>query len=337
MAEISERIHSFHAGSKMMDNKQIISKLRDCAKGLLDVARELQRTERVESPRTLEIVKRQMKSRVGRAREFDLPFVVGVDDFGEDVVLELARLPHVLVGGAAGQGKSMCLNSLIAGLVATKTPDEVRFLVFDPKCVEYAGLADLPHLVMPPVTTVQKMVQTVRWLESEVDKRLRMFASARCRNITEFNSRKHIGDNADELPKTVPYIVAVFDELSDLMWKAGKEIEPLVCRMTAIARAAGVHLVIATGRPDAKVITGAIKVNLRGRIAFLTANSIDSMTLIDDKGAENLLGGGDFMLRTGLSEIIRGQGAYITDAEMSKLVSVAVEKYGQPKYVDEMR
>ena len=269
-----------------MDNRQIIGKLRDCAKGLLDVARELQRTERVESPRTLEIVKRQVKARVGKAHEFDLPFVVGVDDFGDDIVLELARLPHVLIGGATGQGKSVCLNSLIAGLIATKTPDEVRFLVFDPKCVEYTGLADLPHLIMPPLTTVQKMVQAVRWLESEVDKRLRMFASARCRNISEFNSRKQIIDKADDLPRKVPYIVAVFDELSDLMWKSGKKIEPLVCRMTAIARAAGVHLVIATGRPDAKVITGAIKANLPGRIAFKTVNSVDSMTVIDDKGRE---------------------------------------------------
>ena len=319
----------------MMDNRQIIGKLRDCAKGLLDVARELQRAERVESPRTLEIVKRQVKARVGKAHEYDLPFVVGVDDFGEDVVLELARLPHVLVGGATGQGKSVCLNSLIAGLIATKTPDEVRFLVFDPKCVEYTGLADLPHLIMPPLTTVQKMVQAVRWLESEVDKRLRMFASARCRNITEFNSRKRIADKADDLPKTVPCIVAVVDELSDLMWKAGKEIEPVVCRIAAIARAAGVHLVIATGRPEAKVITGAIKVNLPGRIAFKTVNSVDSMTIIDDKGAEDLLGGGDFMLRTGLTGIVRGQGAYISDAEMGELVSGAVEKYGQPKYVEE--
>ena len=319
----------------MMDNRQIIGKLRDCAKGLLDVARELQRTERVESPRTLEIVKRQVKARVGKAHEFDLPFVVGVDDFGDDIVLELARLPHVLIGGATGQGKSVCLNSLIAGLIATKTPDEVRFLVFDPKCVEYTGLADLPHLIMPPLTTVQKMVQAVRWLESEVDKRLRMFASARCRNISEFNSRKQIIDKADDLPRKVPYIVAVFDELSDLMWKSGKKIEPLVCRMTAIARTAGVHLVIATGRPDAKVITGAIKANLPGRIAFKTVNSVDSMTVIDDKGAEDLLGGGDFMLRAGFAEIIRGQGAYISDAEMGELVSAAVEKHGQPKYVEE--
>ena len=312
-----------------MDQREVIKKLRACAKGLLDVARELQRTERVESPRTLEIVERQVKSKDGRAHGFDLPFVLGVDDFGDDIVLELARLPHVLIGGAAGQGKSMCLNSLLAGLVATKTPDEVRFLVLDPKCVEYSGLVELPHLIMPPLTTVQKMMMAFRWLESEVDKRPRVFASARCRNITEFNNRKRIGDNPEDLPKTVPYIIAVVDELSDLMWKTGKEIEPVACRIAAIARAAGVHLVIATGRPDAKVITGAIKVNLPCRIAFKAVNSVDSMTIIDDKGAEDLFGGGDFMLRTGLTEIARGQGAYISDAEMGELVFAAVEKYGQ--------
>ena len=335
MAEISKGIYSTHERKEMMDNRQIIGKLRDCAKGLLDVARELQRTERVESPRTLEIVKRQVKARVGKAHKYDLPFVVGVDDFGNDVVLELARLPHVLVGGAAGQGKSMCLNSLIAGLISTKTPTEVRFLVFDPKCVEYTGLADLPHLLMPPVTAVQKMVQIARWLESEVNKRLRMFASARCRNIAAFNSRKHIGDNADELPKTVPYIVAVFDEFADLMMTQGKEVEVLVSRITAKARAAGIHIVIATSRPDCKVVTGLLKSNLPGRLVFKTVSGIDSRTVIDDVGAENLYGRGDFLFRSGFDELVRGQGAYISDAELDELVSAAVEKYGSPKYAED--
>lgn len=139
-----------------MKNKETIKKLRECAKGLLDVARELQSSERMDPPRTLEIVERQIRSKDGKAYDFCLPLVVGVDEFGDDVVLELARLPHVLVGGAIGQGKTMCLNSLIAGLVATKTPDEVRFIVYDPKCVEYTSLADLPHLIMPPVTSVER-------------------------------------------------------------------------------------------------------------------------------------------------------------------------------------
>ena len=299
-----------------MKNKETIKKLRECAKGLLDVARELQSSERMKPPRTLEIVERQIKAKGGKAHNFRLPFVVGVDEFGNDVVLELARLPHVLIGGATGQGKTTCLNSLIAGLVATKTPDEVRFVVYDPKCVEYIGLADLPHLIMPPVTSVEKMAEVVHWLESEVDNRLQMFASVKCRNITQFNSRKQKDEDVEELPKTVPYIVAVLDDITDLMQNAGKKIEPILCRITAIARTAGVHLVMATAHPDAKVVTSAIKANIPGRIAFMTASSADSRLLIEDRGAEYLLGNGDFLLREGFREIIRGQGAFMTNEEI---------------------
>ena len=170
-----------------MKNKDTIRKLCDCAKGLLEVARELQSSERMEPPRTLEIVERQIRAKDGKAHAFRLPFVVGVDEFGDDVVLELARLPHVLIGGATGQGKTTCLNSLIAGLVAPRTPDEVRFVVYDPKCVEHTGLADLPHLIKPPVTSVEKMVEVLHWLESEVDNRLRMFASG----SSTFHSTTH--------------------------------------------------------------------------------------------------------------------------------------------------
>ena len=299
-----------------MKNKETIKKLRECAKGLLEVARELQSSERMEPPRTLEIVERQIRPKGGKAHNFRLPFVVGVDEFGNDVVLELARLPHVLIGGATGQGKTTCLNSLIAGLVATKTPDEVRFVVYDPKCVEYIGLADLPHLIMPPVTSVEKMAEVVHWLESEVDNRLQMFASVKCRNITQFNSRKQKDEDVEELPKTVPYIVAVLDDITDLMQNAGKKIEPILCRITAIARTAGVHLVMATAHPDAKVVTSAIKANIPGRIAFMTASSADSRLLIEDRGAEYLLGNGDFLLREGFREIIRGQGAFMTNEEI---------------------
>ena len=299
-----------------MDQRLIVKKLREYAKGLLDITRELQSSERMESPKTLEIVERQIKAKGGKAHNFRLPFVVGVDEFGNDVVLELARLPHVLIGGATGQGKTTCLNSLIAGLVATKTPDEVRFVVYDPKCVEYIGLADLPHLIMPPVTSVEKMAEVVHWLKSEVDNRLQMFASVKCRNITQFNSRKQKDEDVEELPKTVPYIVAVLDDITDLMQNAGKKIEPILCRITAIARTAGVHLVMATAHPDAKVVTSAIKANIPGRIAFMTASSADSRLLIEDRGAEYLLGNGDFLLREGFREIIRGQGAFMTNEEI---------------------
>ena len=302
-----------------MKNKETIKKLRECAKGLLEVARELQSSERMEPPGTLEIVERQIKAKDGKAHDFCLPFVVGVDEFGDDVVLELARLPHVLIGGATGQGKTTCLNSLIAGLVATKTPDEVRFVVYDPKCVEYTSLAGLPHLIMPPVTSVEKMVEIFHWLESEVDKRLQMFASVKCRNISQFNSRKQEDENGEVLPKTVPYIVVVLDDITDLMQNAGKEIESILCRITAIARAAGVHLVMATARPDAKIVTSAIKANVPGRIAFMTASKADSMALINDKNATNLLGSGNFILTNGFGVLVRGQGAVVTDEEIGRM------------------
>ena len=312
-----------------MKHKEAIKKLRECAKCLLEVARELQSSERMEPPRTIEIIERQIKSKDGKAYGFCLPFVVGVDEFGDDVVLELARLPHVLIGGATGQGKTMCLNSLIAGLVATKTPDEVRLVVYDPKCVEYTGLADLPHLIMPPVTSVEKMVEAIHWLESEVDNRLQMFASVKCRNISQFNSREQEDEDAEALPKTVPYIVALLDDISDLMRDAGKEVEPILCRITAIARAAGIHLVMATDRPDAKVVTGAVKANVPARIAFMTATGTDSKLLVEDRGAEDLLGNGDFLLREGFRESVRGQGAFVSDGEIDALVNAAIEKFGQ--------
>ena len=312
-----------------MKNKEAIKKLRECAKGLLEVAHELQSSERMEPPMTLEIVERQIKAESGKAHGFRLPFVVGVDEFGDDVVLELARLPHVLIGGATGQGKTACLYSLIAGLVATKAPDEVRFVVYDPKCVEYTGLADLPHLIMPPVTSVEKMVEVVHWLESEADNRLQMFASVKCRNISQFNSRKQEYENAETLPKTVPYVVAVLDDITDLMQNAGKEIEPILCRITAIARAAGVHLVMAIARPDAKVVTNAIKANVPGRIAFMAASNMDSKLLIEDSGAEDLLGNGDFLLREGFREIVRGQGAFVSDGEINALVDSTAKKFGK--------
>ena len=312
-----------------MKNTETIKKLRECAKGLLEVARKLQSSERMEPPRTLEIVERQIRAKDGKAHDFCLPFVVGVDEFGDDVVLELARLPHVLIGGATGQGKTMCLNSLIAGLVATKAPDEVRFVVYDPKCVEYTGLVDLSHLIMPPVTSVEKMVKVVRWLESEVDNRLQMFASVKCRNISQFNNRKKANEDAEALPKTFPYIVAVLDDITDLMRDAGKEVEPILCRITAIARAAGVHLVMATDRPDAKVVTNAVKANVPGRIAFMTATGTDSKLLIEGSGAEDLLGNGDFLLRERFRESVRGQGAIVTDGEIDALVNAAIENFGK--------
>lgn len=271
----------------------------------------------------------------GKAHNYALPFVLGQDAFGTSQIIELARLPHLLIGGGAGQGKTVCLNSLIAGLISTKSPDEVRLIVYDPKCVEFTWAGELPHLVLPVITSDSRMLFALRWIDCEMEKRLKMFARACCRNITDFNAQKVVGDVGGETPRTVPYIVAVFDEFADLMMTQGKEVEVLVSRITAKARAAGIHIVIATSRPDCKVVTGLLKSNLPGRLVFKTVSGIDSRTVIDDVGAENLYGRGDFLFRSGVDELVRGQGAYISDAEIGELVSAAVGKYGQPKFIEE--
>lgn len=318
-----------------MDNRVVIAKLRECAKNLLDVARELQAAERVESPQTTDLIASEVAALGGKAHDYALPFVLGQDEFGTSQIIELARLPHLLIGGGAGRGKTVCLNSLIAGLISTKSPDEVRLIVYDPKCVEFTWAGELPHLVLPVITSDSRMLFALRWIDCEMEKRLKMFARACCRNITDFNAQKVVGDVGGETPRTVPYIVAVFDEFADLMMTQGKEVEVLVSRITAKARAAGIHIVIATSRPDCKVVTGLLKSNMPGRLAFKTVSGIDSRTIIDDVGAENLYGRGDFLFRSGSEEIVRGQGAYISDAEIGELVSAAVGKYGQPKFIEE--
>ena len=315
-----------------MKNREIIGKLRVCAKNLLDVARELQAMDRVESPRTEELIERVVASFKGGARKLDLPFVLGQDDLGEDMIVELGRLPHLLVGGASGLGKTMCLNSLLAGLIGTKAPKDVRFVIYDPKCVEFVWANGLPHLATPVISDASRMVQTLRWLASEMERRLKMFARAYCRNIAEFNARSGIGERTADMPKTVPYIVVVIDELADLMMAYGKEAAQQIARITAKGRAVGVHFVAATSRPDYRVASGLLKSNIPGRLSFQTLSSVDSQAVIDDVGAELLNGRGDFMFRNGSGEIVRGQGAYISAETMTKLVEDAKRKYGKLDY-----
>lgn len=318
-----------------MDNRDVIAKLRECAKNLLEVAREMQAADRMESPQTAGLIAREIAPVDGRAHNYALPFVLGRDEFGTSQIIDLARLPHLLVGGGAGQGKTVCLNSFIAGLISTKSPDEVRLMIYDPKCVEFTWACKLPHLILPVITSDSRTLFALRWLDCEMEKRLKMFARAYCRNITDFNARKVVSDVGGETPRTVLYIVTVFDEFADLMMTQGKEVEALVSRITAKARAAGIHIVIATSRPDCKVVTGLLKSNMPGRLAFKTVSGIDSRTIIDDVGAEKLHGRGGFLFRSGSEEIVRGQGAYISDAEIGELVSAAVGKYGQPKFIEE--
>ena len=315
-----------------MKSREIIGKLRVCAKNLLDVARELQAMDRAESLRTEDLIEKVVASSEGGARKFDLPFVLGQNDFGEDTIVELARLPHLLIGGASGRGKTVCLNSLLAGLIRTKTPKDVRFIIYDPKCVEFGWANGLPHLATSVISDASRMVQTLRWLVFEMERRLKMFARAYCRNIAEFNTRSGIGACPADMPKAAPYIVVVIDELVDLMLAHGEEVVEQITRITATGRAAGIHLVVATSRPDCMVASGLLKANIPGRLAFRTLSSIDSRAVIDDVGAELLNGRGDFIFRNGSEEIVRGQGAHISAETMTKLAEDAKRKYGKPDY-----
>jgi S-DNA-T family DNA segregation ATPase FtsK/SpoIIIE len=243
-------------------------------------------------------------------------------------------MPHMLVAGATGQGKSVCLNAIINGLLMCRTPEQLKLIMVDPKCVEFTSYASLPHLLVPVITDTKKVVYSLRWAVSEMEKRLKMFARAGKRNIVDFNTREILtqtdmfgedesGD--DDMPRTVPYIVIIIDEVADLMASAGKEVEPEIARLTAKARAAGIHVILATQRPDTKVITGTIKSNIPGRIAFKTSSSIDSRTILDATGAESLIGRGDMLFKTKEGLLIRAQGAWVSDPEIQRITDFIAE------------
>ena len=258
----------------------------------------------------------------------ELPLLFGKRADGKELVADLASMPHMLVAGATGQGKSVCLNALINGLLMTRTPEQLKLIMVDPKCVEFTPYASIPHLLVPVITDNRKVVFSLHWAVAEMEKRLKMFARARVRNIYDFNHRKTVtqtdmfGNDTEvgsDIPRTVPYIVIIIDEAADLIGQCGKEVNPDIQRITQKARAAGIHLILATQRPDAKIITGAIKANIPGRVAFKTASSVDSRTILDDTGAENLIGKGDMLFKGKDGLLIRAQGAWISDAEIASV------------------
>ena len=272
----------------------------------------------------------------------ELPLLFGKDAAGKELVADLASMPHMLVAGATGQGKSVCLNAIINGLLMTKTPEQLKLIMVDPKSVEFTSYASLPHLIVPVITDNKKVVFSLHWAVAEMEKRLKLFARARVRNIYDFNHRVQVtqtdmfGGDAEvssDMPKTVPYIVIIIDEVADLMSSNGKEVTPDIARLTAKARAAGIHLILATQRPDAKIITGTIKANIPGRVAFKTATSIDSRTILDDSGAENLIGRGDMLFKSKDGLLIRAQGAWISDPEIANVIQF-IEQHSNVQFDD---
>src|SRR5439155_9385978 len=244
-----------------------------------------------------------------------LPIGIGMDVAGKPVVADLSRMPHVLVAGATGSGKSVCINSLITSLLVTRTPDEVQFIMIDPKQVELSAYRGLPHLRLPVVTDMEKVVAALRWTVLEMERRYGMFADVGARNIVAFNERFPA--------ERLSYLVVVVDELADMMMTAAEDVERLICRLAQLGRAAGVHLVVATQRPSVDVLTGLIKANLPTRIAFAVSSQIDSRVILDRTGAERLLGRGDGLYQAG-DEMNprRVQGAFVADDEIESICAM---------------
>ncbi len=252
--------------------------------------------------------------------------VLGKDVMGDAFVTDLAKTPHLLIAGQTGAGKSVCINVLLASILLSKTPDEVRLILVDPKVVELAMYKDIPHLLHPVVTSPEVAVQALKWLCVEMDRRYDVLANARVRNIEGFNDKFKASELGEDVPeedrKQMPFIVVIIDELADLMMTAGKEIETSIARIAQKARAVGIHLVLATQRPSVNVITGVIKANLPSRISFKVASHVDSKTILDCSGAEKLLGKGDMLFRSNdKPEPIRLHGAFLKDSEVEALAN----------------
>jgi S-DNA-T family DNA segregation ATPase FtsK/SpoIIIE len=285
-----------------------------------------------------------------------LPLALGKDVYGKTIIADLAQMPHLLVAGTTGSGKSVCINALVASMIFRFTPEELRFIMIDPKVVEMQMYNALPHLAFPVVTDPKKVLLALRWVIDEMEKRYKIFAHAGVRNITSFNGRpakktqkeldaeavaagvsparvkaadtaaateeiKVPRDDEPVIPERMPYIVIIIDELADLMQTAPADVESAIARITQMARAAGIHLIVATQTPRADVITGVIKANIPSRIAFQVASKIDSRVILDENGADRLLGQGDMLyLPPSTSRLIRAQGVLVTDEEIHRLV-----------------
>src|SRR6266513_801617 len=304
-----------------------------------------------------------------RSAKARIPLALGKDVYGHPIVADLGEMPHLLIAGSTGSGKSVCINGIVASLLYRFRPDQLRFVMIDPKVVELQQYNALPHLVVPVVTDPKKVILALRWVVNEMEKRYQIFAKVGVRNIASFNSRpknKPMPPSEPELPlmarkekvepgaegfavevdeeivvpreddivipEKLSYIVVIIDELADLMLEAQADVEMAIARITQMARAAGIHCILATQRPSVDVITGVIKANIPARIAFQVAAKVDSRVILDAMGADKLLGKGDMLyLPPGSAKLVRAQGALITDQEINGIVEF-IAKQGKPSY-----
>jgi S-DNA-T family DNA segregation ATPase FtsK/SpoIIIE len=256
---------------------------------------------------------------------------LGNDVSGQSIVADLTRMPHLLIAGATGQGKSVCINALITSLLFQVTPDRLRMLLIDPKRVELTGYNGLPHLALPVLVESHQAAAALRWAVAEMDRRYKLFSAEGVRNIAAYNDKA-----TQKSARPLPYIVIVIDELADLMMVAAGEIEELICRIAQLARAVGIHLIIATQRPSTDIITGLIKANIPSRIAFAVGSQVDSRVILDAGGAEKLLGRGDMLYQpVDAGKPTRIQGAFVSDPEVEGVVNFW-KSQGGPRYMEEI-
>lgn len=286
-----------------------------------------------------------MEETNGKALKMRIPLYLGKDVAGNPMVVDLSSLPHLLIAGRTGTGKSVCLNSMIASMLMTRRPDEVRMLLIDPKLVELSAYKRIPHLMHPVVTDMRKAEAILGWAVDKMEERYQLLARAGVRHISVYNQlgeeelmeRVQPEDDADrkQFPAHMPYIVIIADEIADLIMTSAKEVEGYIIRLAQKSRAVGIHLVLATQKPTVDVITGLIKSNLPARISFQVASRTDSRVVLDEMGAEKLLGSGDMLfLWPGTSTLIRGQGTYMSDDEISGVIRAVATS--EPQFVREL-
>jgi len=274
-----------------------------------------------------------LASRAFADKKKKLPLALGVDIAGQAVVVDLAKMPHLLVAGTTGSGKSVSINTMICSMLMTYSPKDLRLIMVDPKMLELSMYDDIPHLLVPVVTSPHKAAKALAWAVYEMERRYHLMSEARVRNLEGYNKAADSSKNGEM--ERLPYIVIVIDELADLMMVAGKEVEQAICRIAQKARAAGLHLILATQRPSVDVITGLIKANLPSRLSFQVSSKIDSRTILDQMGAEQLLGQGDALFMSGGRDLIRVHGAYVSDGDVISLVEYLKEQ-GEPEYRHEV-
>ena len=257
--------------------------------------------------------------------EFQIPIAIGKDTIGQNVLIDLVKTPHLLVAGSTGSGKSVALNSILVSMLCANPPERLRLILIDPKRLEFARYAGIGHLLFPIVCDAKRTLLVLRWVVQEMERRYEQMAQAGVRNLADYN--RYLKKQSD--PKSIlPYLVIVIDELADLMMTAGKDVEDLIIRIAQMARAAGIHMIVATQRPSVDVVTGLIKVNFPSRISFRVASKADSRTILDCNGADTLLGSGDMlMLDAQLAALKRAHGAYVTDEQVNDVVKFILENY----------